>query len=331
MDNKNNYNKLKQIFSQSAENNRLEFSDILKNLMVITTEDLIYASPEISNTLEKNPEILKVNFNKASMIFHDDPLSLAITFPKIELEKTKTAPIIMINTDQSKIYNEYDIMYFSFILDHEIAHLVVKEADNHPDYIEESAADIYASLCQIKKHGSTTDLLKELVKEMASASVAGITRYYTSAGIQASIEVGEKNDLRGTSLKELSKLTSKLTKKYHLTEQMVLKLDDAFASTKLIMAFHGFDTALYKETVRIMVNNKNDEDIYRAGKLFLSTASSKNFIENESKNDTFWNKAQEYMERHEKDTEFLLNPARAMEKKLFSSKNSSKKPVIKTN
>jgi len=84
------------------------------------------------------------------------------------------------------------------------------------------------------------------------------------------------------------------------------------------------------------LKNKNDEYVYRAGKLYLSRPEIKKSLKG-----TFWDKAFASMEEHEKSAGFVLNPVDAPERKtgikgtefidwLIEQKNKNVKKTILT-
>lgn len=204
------------------------------------------------------------------------------------------------------------------LFDHEMGHLVVKEAwpQNSSPHIAECAADAYAVLRHLQRFGNATDIFECAPFNIAEHALLQSTIHYSSAAIQAveRIRTEGKIDIAALSLQDTSRLAGEIGSRYSFAEETLEKIYDAYAPARQFYDLHSRDfNGFTRAVVEVMRQNKDDHDIYRAGKLYLSRPDVKDRLASLKKTEPSFFDIFSFMEQHEKDSGFIPNAAEAMD------------------
>jgi hypothetical protein len=149
---------LTQIFNESAARYYEAFPEQLKKLLVISQEEQIYASPDITGLLTKNVAAVK-NMIATHAQYMRDSDAEGLAGPQIiGRDLINCISLDTNSTSASAVSGQYPReMNRVFTFDHEMGHLVVKEGSPGPfsnDHMTECAADAFATLRHVQRSAS---------------------------------------------------------------------------------------------------------------------------------------------------------------------------------
>jgi hypothetical protein len=117
--------------------------------------------------------------------------------------------------------------------------------------------------------------------------------------------------IQSLSLQDTAIEAKKIARQYTLEDKTLNKIHDAYQPAGELISTGGSSSQIIKTIARIMLENKDDHDIYRAGKLCLGRADVKDMIASDLGSDADFQKNLARMKEHEKESGFILNAADA--------------------
>jgi len=339
-------------FNESVAKIHKSLPQRLENLLIISCDEPIFISPEIADLLSQNTNKIKnLIKTKSDIMKSNNYMGVAyrnynFTPPKGNLKDIK---LVALNTASkiSRIFYDYDYNYknankdhgLTHVIDHEIGHLIVREGwpSNSSPHIAECAADAYAAIRHIQRFGTNTDYFKAYNRShMAVFDISSI--HYTSAAIAKIEQLSKKQDLTKMPYVETATLAGSIAIKYNFDKQTRKRIRQAFfyLGEKYKEKIHRNDAScktkdwedlsnnnhieLIEDLIDIMLKNKDDHDVYRAGKQFLD----RKIVQEAIKNAPFWKtkavkKSLKEMAEFEKTSGIILNMAEAIDAKKHSN------------
>jgi len=340
--NKNSDIPFSEAFNSSAKLMHKTFPNQLRNLLIVSTKEPLFISPEIAEHLSKYPNAIKKAIEKETKLMKKlNATGIAYKFYFLENKRLKLIGInLNISTPQQYPNTSKNMMAIG-IADHELGHLVVKNGvptrllSSH--HTAECAADSFAALRHVQRFGTKTGWFKTYNR--AHTIIFNLSPiHYTSAVIQKIENLRKIKDISKLSLKETAKLAEEIASKYAIKPEAMARINKAFENlSKIYKEKTNYDNPnkrghwnklsrrdkviILKELVRTMLKNKNDHDIYRAGKLFIDLRDVKDLIKI-CRKDPFWIKSRKEMSEFEKTSGIILNLAKAAD-------NYKAPPIIK--
>jgi hypothetical protein len=305
---------LTEIFNDAAYY-RSAFPEQLANLVISSAADIVYASPEIAAHLAENVAEVKEMIAKRTQIMREQDYAAGAGYPQV---KGTTLDYLSFRQDapyRPGVSTEYPAkINIIYTFDHEICHLVAGDS--------EWAAEAFAAL-RHRQRFDKTDIFKHAHSEDAFEIIFRDPRYYLSAVIHRieSIEKEGRINIKSLSLQETAKLAKDIARDYALDDATLKKIHDAYQPLRTLIKGGASEAQAISMIPLIMLENKDDHDIYRAGKLYLSAPDVKAFI-------TATKSGREnlaLLEKHEKESGFILNAADAKDAARKSKKTSSLK------
>lgn len=355
---KNEKQFLKNIFSQAVAEYS-ENSELLENLLVITPQDVVFCKSGAKTNLENNAKkqgvetdtLIKQIIKEQQDLIKNSNATVAFLKGNC---LSKEDPVKLINLSMSsinsfkKFYSPKDTLFEEFFdLNHEVGHALLEHDKKSNPETAEVMADAFAALMHIRKFGEKNiDFINKKAFNHSYWVVEGIkdsnANYYTSAGIFAAEQLASKLSLETLPIEDVAWYSKKIGLHYSVSLKNLEKIRKAYigASNNLFSSKQEVDLIVAKT----MLQHKEDEEIYRAGKLFLMRGgphlyisspltSLKKRITNKKTLRTF-EQLSEKMDKHEKETGFILNPAEKQDDALFKdllNRVTKKKPVCVIN
>jgi len=295
---------LSAVFNESAASLYKAFPERLDKLVVLVMplEQPVYISPDIAEHLSGNVAAVKEAVAEITDYLRRHNMH-GVADLHYALAK-KTVKIIGLTKSSSNAcsarYTEEMDAVTTF--DHEIGHLVVKNGFSDNYHLAECAADAYAALRHVQRYGMDTDFL-EYYDRSYNVIQELIPIHYTNAVLQKALRLAEERDISRLSLRETAELAATIAKECRLYKKTLEKLSGAFRSARDVFEKSGWNERVLRECVKVMRENKDDPDVYRAGKSVLSDPVLKKII---NKMNPFWQDAFEWMARHEKESGIVL-------------------------
>lgn len=305
---------LAEIFHDSAKAAKETFPDRLKNFVVLldTQDTPVYASPEIAAYLTRSVNIVKRAVAEVGNTLKSRN-AIGIAYPYYHLGKgDKYAKLIGLRSapDGMNYPRSTPEMRALYVLDHEIGHHVVKNGLGSGFHLGESAADAFATLRHIQRFGRETDFFKFSAK--ATSIVLGTSPiHYTSNVFERVRQMSEEMDIASLSLAETAELAAQVAQENHYDYKTMDRLKRAFqgASTvyfktygtkqKITDMLYAKDKDAYalfvRETVKVLRDNANDDDVLLAGQRFLKIPAIRRFIKKGAKYDPVLQEAWDFL------------------------------------
>ncbi|MFH1158997.1 MAG: hypothetical protein V1721_09015 [Pseudomonadota bacterium] len=297
---------LAQIFNEMAAAAHEAFPEELKNLVVliIPSGTPIYVSPEIADHLSNNVAAVKraveerTNYMRANdfggVASDDYPLAEATV---------KMLAMLALDEKSGGIHSPRYTKEMRAIadLDHEIGHLIVENGFSSSvacEHLAECAADAYAALRHIQHFGRKTDYFEYCT--YVDQVVLGLSpKHYTDAVTQRVKQLAGETDISGLSLRETAALAGKIALECSLDDKTLEKISVAFSPAANAFKEAGeLDDAVFLNCIEVMLEHKDDPDVYRAGERFLNRPDIKEYLENKAKTDPYWRNALDFIENH---------------------------------
>jgi|GEM_PF-2103561 len=303
---------LKETFKQAAADYVANFVE-LENLVVTSTKKPIYVSEKVAETLKHKPCYLKkvVRFGRKHMRSED--AGIAFYFDNVSGQGfIKT---VAMATDLSKKAEQErsaeDRIHEMKTFDHEVGHLLAGVSYSRSEFFP----DAFTALMHIKRFGKDTDYLQKRPLVRAGATIiSGRTSHYTSSVWFAAEKLSKEVDIQSLSNRDILTYAGVLTSMYQLEEKQLKEIKKAYALPSIV--FKALQTTPLKLIAKAMLKNKNNEEVYRAGRLVIAYLEPHPSLKGNLRNkNSFWKKAFAEMEAHEKATGFVLNPVEAYDKK----------------
>ena len=262
------------------------FPESLARLYVTLGEEEIYVAPEIAAFLTRNTAKIRAMVEERVMAMNlrgargttairrfgfDTLLYLSVNDEKENDRFVSRAPGAGISVEAVNKTGTFD---------HEIGHIVTVNGrlDGRP-HLGECAADAFAALRHIQRFGGATDIFRHAPAMTARAAVFGsFPIHYTSAVFSEVARLcGE--DLRAIAslpLEDTARLAANIAEDSALDDATLAKIGYAFKEVQAARLDESLSTApekwraVLKNTVSALRNNRHDDDICRAGRLFLA-------------------------------------------------------------
>jgi len=320
---------LTEIFKQSAKAYSEAFPSFLKKLVIVSTEEVIYVSPDMVKHFSKYPNNLEKLIKRNAKHIKENDLH-AFVYPAEEMEGSKkeftSLSIAMgkINTPYPAEKHGQEISHILFF-DHEMGHLIAGRDKNLNFHQGECIADAFCLMMHIKRLGNRRRIFAAVAFANASHPIlTGSPKHYTSQAVFAVEKLSKEIDINKLSLKDIAWYAKRIGTKYALPQKTLDKINEAYKYPRSIYNNAETEKNYLALVMKTMLKNKHDEDIYRAGRLLISRSDWHKIIEQNKKIEPFWNEALRAMKKHEQETNFILNP---LEKtKVVTRKIENKKP-----
>jgi len=307
---------LTEIFIQSAKEYASNFN-WLEKLVISSETGLIFVSEEMQDVVKEHPKAFKEYLkNEAALLKDSDVGAAALSSTNDEIEGVSTLFSSVSVNKKSKIksfhgldFNNKKSIIFNY--DHEFGHLIAETPYKiATDHQIEGIADTFALLLHIKRFGYEN---YDIFHTLATISTDYIILsdnidYYTSHAVYAVKALSEEIDIQKLSIKEIAEYATKIGSSFALSEETLEKIKEVYTPAREEFNKETPRKEFLEEVVKVMLSNKDDEDVYRAGKLFLSETRTNIFVNQYKKYDSFWSHSLKEMERHEAETGFSLNP-----------------------
>lgn len=264
----------------------------------------IYISPNLRNTISDKTvrDFKKIGKKKYKIVkkFNIAGIANDETFIGDDPEPVK---LILVNFNKRA---KSDSVKNLETFDHEFGHHLTKEKPLTQHGAEnECSAEAFSALKSAKRFGIDSSLFNNTAYLSAKKVISESHYHYFSAPIFAAKKIAENIDINKLSSDEFIEYSKAIADKVFLGEEKLNSIKKAFGK-------YTYDYEDYNMLVACaMLDNKQDEEIYRAGKLFLT--SQKLDFDKLAKRDFFWRKTTEKMKAHEEETGFILNPIEAIE------------------
>jgi hypothetical protein len=308
---------LEEIFNESGRRHHKTFRKKLANLFISFRDKQVYVADDVAEVIARNTGEVKKMI--ADCIEHLNMMGAVGNVSKSDIAGTPIRHMSLMGRPEPLFVSgdHADEMNLIGLFDHEMAHLIIEEAEGPPyGHKTECTADAYAVLRHLQRFGDTTDIFEFAPAMGAAAAIFYSPQHYTGAVIQK-IEslVKEGNiDIQSLSLEETARLAAKIGTEYALSELELAEIWDAYdAAGKLYKEEKTDWAATIKAIVGVMLEYKDDDHVYRAGKLFISRPDAKDIIADKLSSDPEFQDMAARMEQHEKDSGFILNAADAMD------------------
>jgi len=324
--------KLLEMFNASTLELQKSFPEQLKCLLIVSTDETLFVSPEIAKHLSKNTEKVKrlLAYQKEYMDKHranglsyrhfgfDDMLDIKLIALDLNYKFINYHP----NCDKK--------MMTISVADHELGHLVVKNATASSIFTTaqeaECSADAFAAIRHVQRFGTNTDWFKAYNR--SSLIVFNLSPdHYTSAVIQKIEKLTQKQDLSKLSLKETAELAKKISDDYSFSKKALERISKKFYKLgkkyKDKVDYYNPESTnrwdyldkkekseLLEMLTNIMLENKDDHDVYRAGKLFLERKEVQDILVELNEN-TLLGSNLKKMQSFERTSGIILNLAKA--------------------
>lgn len=326
-----------QAFNASAENYYRTFPERLKTLLVISTAEPIYVSPHITAHLTRNAAAVRKLIEKNTRYMHENK---AMGLAGGEVIDSVTLDYITVDMQQSRrtcVSKKHpQSMNLTYVFDHEMGHLLtdgpgIPARGSH--HVRECAADAFAALRHLQRFGSTTDIFQNFPYDRAGSIAARTSSiHYTSAAVQkvANLQKGSTINIGSLSLQQTAAIARQIAVEYALDGQTLEKIFEAYAIARAIhnsapQEDNSKDWArIIRAVVKTMQENKDDHDIYRAGRLYLICPEIKERINAVIEEDPSFSAIFNFMPEHERENGFILNAADALD---AQRSNSVKAPA----
>lgn len=297
----------------------------MKNMFVCDTGDLLYISKEIVDTLTEatgcikrdirhRPEIIKVIQDTRTFFANNRSCAavLNVSIPFL----SKSIKVIALN-DSSEFdacntkYSE--LLHLTDNFNHEAGHWLIESGTPlkydplEKRHLAECIAEAYKALRHKQLFGNETDFLDN--NNFSHAIILGKSPIHYKDVINQKVdalakELAEKEiHLSELSYEQTLHLARDIAVKYHLKKKTLNKITEAFKPVADYYNSNGhLNTTTPKKVFEVMIANKNNHHIYRAGKRYLDRKLSKKQIH---ENDSFWIDAEKQMRKFEKGNKHL--------------------------
>lgn|GEM_PF-3748882 len=321
-------NFLGNMFNQIARESSQNFS-WMKSFIPFHIEEGI-TEPEKTNRKTTEDVIKNIVDNRKDFL-NKNTLALGVfrLFELCELNHINVVALSLKFLNKTNSKSPKDVLFEELeTFNHEFGHAIINEYPyNHFFALTESSADAFAALTHIKTFGKNTGFIQKKIYDRNLFVIFGKdindTQYYTS-GIYFSAEyLAKKIDIENLSLKDLTWYAKKVVDGFSVKKDVLDKINKAYEAPRKINVSKTIEESkrwrhCLRAVARVMLDNRNDQDIYRAGKLYLSHPyTKKRIITSIEEGSYFWKKTFETMEAHEKATGFILNPVEAVEHTVF--------------
>lgn len=319
---------LTDIFRASAAQYHDAFPKTLDNFFVVVDGDVIYATPQFSQEapLTKDSIVRELmdlmeaegDSGRAIRAYIGDAPFIALGLHEgVSSGRVSTAPSPEIN----KILD----------FDHEMGHALVPGGWDAPSLsTREGAAAAFAALRHVQRFGPTTDIFEAAPAWDAINLVLQPSEHaamvFTVQKVASLVKQGL--DVASLSLRETAELAGDIAAEYVPEQAMMDKVSVAYARPRAHYEKTGRADIVnvIKSVAQVALENKDDDDIYRFGRLFLSRQDVRGHIATATGDDAKeFARIERAMKRHEEESGFTLNAAEAMdaEKKLRTKKSKA--------
>ncbi len=311
---------LAEIYNSSAAHYRKTFPEKLANLYITLGFDEVYASPDIGAHLTQNISSVREMVSGRLALMKKLNIDAAVGANSVGGKEVRY--LSMLDAPDTSFVSALfpPAMNQIAIFDHEMGHIVVPNgSQGKPAHLSECAADAYAALRHLQRFGTATDILGHAPYMAAeSALFEPFPLHYTSAVFQKIARIRQEGeiDIQALSLQETAALAGKIAIDYAYSDITLGKIHSAYARARAAEREERSDWARVVCCVAAaMLEHRHDDDIYRAGKLYLGRPEIKRLIGTKLADHAQFQSALAAMARHEKDSGFIPDAAAAIDKK----------------
>jgi hypothetical protein len=294
---------LAHIFHATAAAAHEEFPRELERLVVLLvphTNKPVYVSPAVAKELTKSVSVIRQVVRSLTEAMHDQNAS-GLAQANFDFACADVNLIALDGENVLSFGRFTKKMQALYALDHEIGHHILRNGFpsvfKGSPHLAESAADAFAVLRHIQRFRKNTDQIGfKAARAAASLVLFGDAEHYTANAVQRAVEVAadKGKDFFTLSLRETAELAAQIADDTHLDNRRLKKLTDAYQPVADYCAAHIGDAwevngrlnagdeaalaAVCRRTLAVMRKRKNDADILKAGKQFLSLPRHRNFM-----------------------------------------------------
>lgn len=299
---------LAQEFNETAAAAHEAFPRDLERLVVLLVPDSdtpVYVSPQIADELTKSSDAVKAAVESIARRMRKRGVA-GLANRRYNLAGTDVKLIAM-SKNPTGIFSERFTkeMRLMFTLDHEIGHHILKNGSRYRGVSAqqaERACDAFAMLRHIQRFGKNTDYAGGCAQERAANIVLlGNAEHYTTDAILGAIEVADEmgDDIYGLSLRETATLAEKIAAEGPLKNRTLRKIQRAFEPAAEVYKKANRWDDIPKKCIEVMRKHKNNPDVFKAGKQFLSCPDIKEDMAESAKTDPYWQEALDFIQNHE--------------------------------
>ncbi|MBU6475916.1 MAG: hypothetical protein KGQ70_08100 [Alphaproteobacteria bacterium] len=305
-------------FQASASALQEAFPAKLDRLVVLTDGSLqpAFISPDVAARLRDSTSAVRRAVEYAFP--PDKPMRAGLAINGYPMEESCNVDLIALKEDIPGMCSDGYIkeMLATFVFDHELGHLVVRNGMSYDEHLNECAADAYAALRHIQRFGKDTGFF-ESHSRAPHVVLGGSLPHYTDAALREVKALSARKDMTKLSLQETAKRAADIADRCSLGEATLGKLARAYLPVADACKRHIGDRPevakrlrhkndemwplMFRETVRVMREYQGDSDIFQAGKSFLSHPDRRKYMEDLARTDPEWKAALDFIDMPEKE------------------------------
>jgi len=314
-----------EIFNDIVNSYEKNHSQEMSNLIIAHREGFLYLS-EIGFNYLKEGSINRESIIEQSQTRCDENQLGGFVEDDGEILGTEDIALVYINTQKAdnyfgepKVTATYDNVFF---LDHEMGHFLADD-ETISQHISESISDAHASLRHVARFGNNTNYFENLINDVSLRPIFSSKFHYTVGALSAVDRLKTKVNISKIPESDLIICSNEIGRAYAYDDFILDNIEEAYYDA--FMAFTSNDVSFTKQNglevlVNTMLENKDDENIYRAGKLYLQIDFVKDTLkEFYETNKNFWDKSFAQMKKHEEKSGFVLNASVAMDNERHGS------------
>ncbi len=319
---------LGEIFNDTITRYRKSFPQKLANLFVTLDGYKIYVSPDIAGLLRQNVMQVERHIRQRQRTMSEQGWAAAAG--PTDIGATRLQHLSLKDSDDDRYVSDKfpQEMNKVAVFDHEMGHVLVWEAwlFNTNAHVSECAADAFAALRHIQRYGDRTDFLEHAAATVAHSGVAGSKIHFASAVFQkiAALQKSGKVDIANLPLEDTVKLAGRIAVDYSFPLDVLDRIRDAYDASPAVGNNDCGSAAESKAIIKVMLKHKDDEDIYRAGKLALGRADVRQSIADACASDAELKDLCAEMAKHDKAVRFSPSFVAAMDKRRAQDKRAHK-------
>jgi hypothetical protein len=266
-----------------AEKAYQAFPDRLENLVIVSYPHVIYTSPQITKQLPKGmDEIQSFSEDATSNMFGAN----AETWPNVAIANNLANVIAF---PEGSFERSPDNTFYTTL--HELGHVAVKSGMVSDRNLSESSADAFATLVYIQQFGKNALLALSKLEDRAIAIIRSMPDSYSSNAIEQAMDFADKmgQDFFKLSWRELAEHAAEIAKTTELSVPVLEKIRNAYEPAR----YETDNPDFPQKIIEVMNDNKQDPDIFLAGKRALGYPSLKKILIEQAatKHDAFWQDA----------------------------------------
>ncbi len=312
---------LKDVFRDATHVYRTAFPEKLAGLLIAVGDEPVYVAPEIAAVVASFPRE-----TREILARHHEDNRRAGHAASAGGDRLCGTPILSMVFSDAEDMDEPETgftrrMNDIFTFNHEMGHFIApggRGYERGPHYAE-CVADAFAALRHIQLFGSETGMFAAVTRGVAGkALAAAFPAHYTAATLRKTERLCKDGavGIASLSLKETAALATKIADATALGDATLEKIAAAYAPVRPVLRGEsaGSGADVIRDIAGIMLEHRNDADIYRAGSQFLARDDVRALARKMLERDPAFRAMAARMAQHEKETGFTLDGGAAHEK-----------------